>query len=369
MLKFKCPFRKSCVTEGRFLGWWAKSEKLTGRLTRTKKMYGSLPPLFTFGVIADIQYADIEDGFNFKHTRKRYYRNSLRLLRRANEKWKSEAVQPRFIIQLGDVIDGYNKKYDASERALETVVNELDKSAIEVHHVWGNHEFYNFSRDDLMMSALNSKTVDGTMAEDAVQSCSVSDTEESYAYHFSPAPYFRFVVLDAYDLSIIGRKEPSTRYYEALEMLQAHNDNDDLNHPPVAEGLEQRFVKFNGGFSQGQLDWLDRLLTLSDEKLEKVVVVSHLPVHPYSTDPICLAWNYDRVLSILHSHKSVVCFMAGHDHDGGYYRDASGVHHLTFEGVIETPPESEAFGTVYVYEDRMALKGNGRVSDRVLPYP
>ncbi|XP_036382168.1 manganese-dependent ADP-ribose/CDP-alcohol diphosphatase isoform X1 [Megalops cyprinoides] len=367
MLKFKHSFRNSCVSEGRLIGWWAKGGKLTSRLTRTRKMDDSIQPLFTFGIIADIQYADIDDGFNFKRTRKRYYRNSLKLLRRANEKWRTEAVPPSFILQLGDIIDGFNKKYDASEKALETVVNELDKGEIEVHHVWGNHEFYNFSRDDLMSSALNSKATDGGMTDDVVPTG--ESAEESYAYHFSPAPRFRFVVLDAYDLSLIGRKEPSERYYQSLEIMQAHNNNDDLNHPPVSIGLEQRFVKFNGGFSQDQLDWLEGVLTLADEKLEKVIIVSHLPIHPNSTDPICLAWNYEKALSIIRAHKSVVCFMAGHDHDGGYYRDASGVHHLTLEGVIETPPDSEAFGTVYVYEDRMALKGNGRVTDRILMYP
>ncbi|MFT7804284.1 manganese-dependent ADP-ribose/CDP-alcohol diphosphatase isoform X3 [Arapaima gigas] len=134
-------------------------------------------------------------------------------------------------------------------------------------------------------------------------------------------------------------------------------------------GVEQRFVKFGGGFSQDQLQWLDRLLTLSDEKLEKVTVVSHLPVHPSSSDPVCLAWNYEEVLSVLHSHKCVVCFMAGHDHDGGYHRDLYGIHHLTFEGVIETPPDNDAFGSVYVYEDKMVLKGNGRVASRILQYP
>lgn len=100
-----------------------------------------------------------------------------------------------------------------------------------------------------------------------------------------------------------------------------------------------------------------------------IVFAGHLPVHPDSTDPICLAWNYSELLSILQSHRSVVCFMAGHDHDGGYHRDASGIHYLTLEGVIETPPESNAFGTMHVYADRMVLKGNGRISDRVLAYP
>lgn len=93
----------------------------------------------------------------------------------------------------------------------------------------------------------------------------------------------------------------------------------------------------------------------------------HLPVHPSSTDPICLLWNFDEVLALIRSHSSVVCFMAGHDHDGGYHLDQdTGVHHVTVEGVIETPPDSDAFGLVCVYEDRMELKGSGRVEDRVL---
>lgn len=64
-----------------------------------------------------------------------------------------------------------------------------------------------------------------------------------------------------------------------------------------------------------------------------------------------------------------MCFLAGHDHDGGYCLDPeTGVHHVTLEGVIETAPESDAFGTVYVYEDRMVLKGRGRVQDRTLMF-
>lgn len=96
----------------------------------------------------------------------------------------------------------------------------------------------------------------------------------------------------------------------------------------------------------------------------------HLPVHPNSTDPLCLLWNFDEVLAVIRSHSSVVCFMAGHDHDGGYYLDEdTGIHHVTFEGVIETPPDSNAFGIVSVYEDRMELKGSGRVADRVFFFP
>lgn len=101
----------------------------------TTGMENCAKPLFTFGIIADIQYADIDDGFNFKRSRKRYYRNSLRLLHNAQKRWTAETVKPRFILQLGDIIDGFNKRHGASERALETVMKEFDSSLVEVHHV------------------------------------------------------------------------------------------------------------------------------------------------------------------------------------------------------------------------------------------
>lgn len=321
-------------------------------------------PLFTFGVIADIQYADIDDGFNYSRTRKRYYRSSLQLLKNAQESWSESAVRPEFILQLGDIIDGFNKGHDASERALDSVLREFSSSPVEVHHVWGNHEFYNFSRSALLRSKLNS-----TLHTDRSFSGAQAGGD-IYAYHFSPFHGFRFVVLDAYDVSLLGRDESSEQYNTALNLIKQYNNNEDLNCPPVCGNLEQRFTKFNGGFSKDQLDWLDSVLSSADEKGEKVTIVSHLPVHPHSTDPICLAWNFDELLDIIRSHFSVVCFMAGHDHDGGYHRDKdTGVHHLTLEGVIETPPHSNAFGTVSVYEDKMVLKGKGRITDREFLFP
>lgn len=323
----------------------------------------SSQPLFTFGVIADIQFADIDDGLNFKQTRKRYYRSSIQLLRNALGKWTTAPAKPCFILQLGDIIDGFNKKYDASHPALETVMKEFDSCQMDVHHVWGNHEFYNFSRDTLLRSMLNSTPSDDSGGRRP-------KSGDIYAYHFSPAPSFRFVVLDAYDVSLLGREESSAKNDQAMKLLKEHNNNEDLNHPPASSGPEQRFVKFNGGFSKEQLDWLEQVLTLADKSQEKVTVLSHLPVHPDSTDPICLAWNYDELLDMLRSHKSVVCFMAGHDHEGGYHKDSpSGAHYLTLEGVIETPPDSDAFGTVSVYHDRMMLKGYGRIPDRELLFP
>ncbi|XP_061912471.1 manganese-dependent ADP-ribose/CDP-alcohol diphosphatase isoform X2 [Entelurus aequoreus] len=280
-------------------------------------------PLFTFGVIADIQHADIDDAFNFTQTRRRFYRNSLRLLKEARETWCQLPARPNFILQLGDIIDGFNKRHGASSVALDRVLEEFSLGSMEVHHVWGNHELYNFSRSELLCSRLNSSVLadgrcDGRRAG-----------EDINAYSFTPFPGFTFVVLDAFDVSLLGVEEDSLRYHRALSLIKQHNSNDDLNCPP-----------------------------------------GHLPVHPRSTVPSCLAWNFDELLSIIQCHSSVVCFIAGHDHDGGYYWDKSiGVHHLTLEAIIETPPGSNAFGTISVYEDRMVLKGNGRIPDIDLVFP
>nr|XP_008527752.1 PREDICTED: manganese-dependent ADP-ribose/CDP-alcohol diphosphatase isoform X2 [Equus przewalskii] len=135
------------------------------------------------------------------------------------------------------------------------------------------------------------------------------------------------------------------------------------------EGLsEPQFVQFNGGFSQEQLNWLNEVLTFSDTNQEKVVIVSHLPIYPEASDSVCLAWNYRDALAVIWSHQCVVCFFAGHTHDGGYSKDPFGVHHVNLEGVIETAPDSQAFGTVHVYPDKMMLKGRGRVPDRIMNY-
>uniref|UniRef100_UPI00398EC5E7 manganese-dependent ADP-ribose/CDP-alcohol diphosphatase isoform X2 n=1 Tax=Pristiophorus japonicus TaxID=55135 RepID=UPI00398EC5E7 len=361
------------VVPGRWVRgrWWACGSEIFKRM-ETEAAENNL--YFTFGVIADIQYANVENGFNYARTRERYYRNSLRLLRSAIKEWNEEPTAPKFILQLGDIIDGCNSQLKSSDDALQTVINEFSNCVSPVHHIWGNHEFYNFDRELLLKSALNSKHLGKDRTSDNMDSCSIKtdfdpdDPEAFYGYHFSPFPKFRFILTDTHDLSILGRNKMSKKHSDSMQILTSNNRNEDLNSPMGLTGLNLRFVGFNGGFSQEQLEWLNKVLTFSDNNQEKVTVIGHLPVHPESTDPMCVAWNYDEILSVLHAHTSVVCFIAGHDHDGGYYLDDHGIHHLTFEGVIETSPESRAFGTIHVYEDRMILKGRGRIRKRVLHY-
>mgnify|MGYP001795645193 CR=1 FL=1 len=66
---------------------------------------GGTQPLFSFGVISDVQYADIPDGRSFLGT-PRYYRHSIHVLQRAVQKWNN-LKNLNFTINFGDIVDGF----------------------------------------------------------------------------------------------------------------------------------------------------------------------------------------------------------------------------------------------------------------------
>ncbi len=87
--------------------------------------------LFTFAVITDIQYAD-KDPRGARH-----YRDSLLRLEECvadlNQKY------PAFVIQLGDLIDGYPGDIPGSARDLDKVLSIYNRLAMPHYHVIGNH--------------------------------------------------------------------------------------------------------------------------------------------------------------------------------------------------------------------------------------
>uniref|UniRef100_A0A803VKR5 Calcineurin-like phosphoesterase domain-containing protein n=1 Tax=Ficedula albicollis TaxID=59894 RepID=A0A803VKR5_FICAL len=182
-------------------------------------------PRLAFGVIADIQFADAEDGYDFGGCR-------LRLLREAVREWADESPPVDFVLQLGDSIDGQNARRGEAESALQQVLEVLGQLSVPVHHAWGNHELYNFSRARLVQTGLYSR---------AGGSAGPADTE-CHAYHCSPGPRLRLVVLDAYDTSILGTDRGSPRYQEALRLLREKNPNDDLNNPEGTSGLAEAWA-------------------------------------------------------------------------------------------------------------------------------
>ena len=83
-------------------------------------------PLFTFGIIADVQYCDCEPEGT------RYYRLSTGKLREAMNTFRSDSV--KFVVNLGDLIDRDYKSY-------KPVLDIMDSSGLKVYHLTGNHDY------------------------------------------------------------------------------------------------------------------------------------------------------------------------------------------------------------------------------------
>ncbi|KAF0898385.1 hypothetical protein E2562_007227 [Oryza meyeriana var. granulata] len=267
-------------------------------------------PLFSFGVIADVQYADIPDGRSFLGV-PRYYRHSITVLQRAVRTWNAHN-HVRFCVNFGDIVDGFCPK-DRSLPAVQAVVAEMPSSSGRAY------------------------------------------------YDFSPFPGYRFVILDAYDFSAVGWPRDHPVAAAARRFLEERNPNPDKNSPSGLAGVDRRFVMFNGAVGDAQLRWLDAVLREAARRRETVVVCSHLPLHPGAASPSGLMWNYEEVMRVVHRHGCVAACLAGHDHKGGYGVDDGRVHHRTLEAALECPPGTDAFGRVDVYPDRMVLVGAGRM--------
>ena len=162
--------------------------------------------LCAFGVITDVHYADIDDGMNFAQTSNRYYRRSLELVKTAVRDWSTGQPRAEFVMQLGDLIDGKNAALGANRSALDTVTSELTKGGHFVYHILGNHDLYNFSHNELLTcDHMKSSFVN----EDGI---STPLPGISGYYHFAPTKGFRVVVLDNYEISMLGQGETSDSY-------------------------------------------------------------------------------------------------------------------------------------------------------------
>lgn len=301
-------------------------------------------PLFSFGIISDVQYADIPDGRSFLGV-PRYYRHSFQVLQRAVHDWNKchKLKSLDFSINFGDIVDGFCPKHE-SEFAIQKVVNAFQNFHGRVYHMLGNHCLYNLSRANL------------------VQLLNIPSVDDCAYYDFSPSPEYRIVVLDGFDISAIGWPLDHPKLIEAMEFLKKKNPNNDKNSPEGMVGLERRFLMFNGACGKEQLHWLHGVLEDSTNLKQKVILCCHLPLDPGAACPESLLWNYDEVMELIHNYKCVKVCLAGHDHKGGYSVDANGIHHRVLEAALECPPGSDSYGHVDVYLDRIILRGKDRMS-------
>mmetsp|Transcript_43690 Transcript_43690/g.68405 ORF Transcript_43690/g.68405 Transcript_43690/m.68405 type:complete len:183 (+) Transcript_43690:155-703(+) len=166
--------------------------------------------------------------------------------------------------------------------------------------------------------------------------------------------------------------EPASGTKEkAYQLMEANNPNNVRGPADWLNGLsgqDRRWVPYNGAFSATQVDWIRREIQSSDARKEKVIVLSHIALAPGACAESCLVWNYQEVLEICQKSESVVLVLAGHDHEGGYVCDEAGVHHVTIASPLEVVADQLAFGVIDVHQNRLVIRGTGKVVSRELPF-
>lgn len=275
-------------------------------------------PVFTFGVVADVQYCDCDTHGS------RYYRASLEKLGGAVEAFNREA--PDFVVQLGDLIDRDAASYD-------DVLPVLRRIEAPTYHVLGNHDF-SVGED-----------VSGSIQDEVLQ---VLGMERAY-YDFRHEDW-RFVVLDGNDVSLHATAAEGEGRRRAERTLAS-----------LRERGADNAQSWNGGLGAEQLAWLDRTLADADAAGERVILFCHFPVYPDGAHNL---WNAEAVLVLLEAHPSVAAYISGHNHAGAY-AVRRGVHFLTLRGMVETP-DTTAFAFIEVTPVGLQVRGEGREPDRML---
>ena len=273
-------------------------------------------PLFSFGVVADAQYAD-QDTLGT-----RFYRESPKKLAACVDDLNARDLA--FVIDVGDLID---KRFESFGTMLP-IYNRLKAPR---YHVLGNHDF-------------------AVGPQEKPKVLETLGLARGY-YDFAHGPW-RFVVLDGNDLSLIAAPKGSERYKEAEAMLQR-----------VKESGAPNAMTWNGGLGTRQIEWLKATLSRASQAGERVVVFCHFPVHPPNVHNL---WNSDELIGIMESHRCVVAYINGHNHRGNY-AEKKGIHYLTVQGMVETR-DTTAYAVVEVHGDRLRVIGVGREPSRVLKF-
>ncbi len=270
--------------------------------------------VLSFGIVTDIQYADAEKKGN------RDYRNSLGKLEKSVNEFNGHDLA--FVVNLGDLID---HDFNSFEKPLTI----LDKLKAPLYNVIGNHDFEV-----------------GDQVKDQVR----KHLKNKNGYFRFEVNGLIFIVLDGSDVSTLAYPKGSKQYQLGM-----------AKYEEVSKSGSNNAFTWNGGIGDQQLKWLGKLLRKADDSHKKVVIFCHWPLLPENGTQL---WNNRKVLNLINGHTSVVAWIAGHHHAGGYERVGT-IHHLTLKGMVEARTET-SFGIVEVFPGKLVLKGYGDQNDHSL---
>ncbi|MCC6982963.1 MAG: metallophosphoesterase [Bauldia sp.] len=271
-------------------------------------------PIFSFGVVADPQYAPVAPAGT------RFYANSLWKLTEAVNAFNEEDLQ--FVVTLGDIIDRHWESY-------AHILPLYDRLKHPNFFVLGNHDF--------------------SVASDYLDSViRTTGLERSY-YDFTGGGH-RFIVLDGNEISTFANRAGSENH----GLAQARYDALKAAGAPNAQ-------TWNGGISDAQFAWVESTLNAARSAGERVVVMGHYPLFPVNEHNL---WDDTRLVELLASYDNFLVYMNGHNHAGNY-GEASGKHFVNFRGMVETA-DTTAYSVVDVYDDRLEIRGFGVEESRRL---
>lgn len=273
------------------------------------------PPLFSFGVIADVQYADQPT------LGPRAYRDSIAKLEQCSAALAQERLA--FVVHLGDLVDG-------GIANLDRILPVWERLPGPRYHVLGNHDFV--APREALLARLK---IPGAY------------------YHFSWQGW-RFIVLDGMNISVAGSWSPSdphalagTKLLEALRQERARNAQ-----------------TWNGAAGPEQRDWLKHTLDDAARKNQRAIVFCHFPVLAESCRPDHLLWDHADVVGVLESQDATAAYINGHDHRGGYAA-RNGIHYVTIPGMVEHDAASTC-KVVDAYPNHLMLRSAGQTGGQSL---
>jgi len=288
-------------------------------------------PLFSFGVISDIQYANKPVTLG----RNRYEKDAINKLHHSLHHWSKyhTSAQPlKCVVNLGDIIDAHQgpNAAEKDQADLQRVLRAFDTLPIPQYHVLGNHCVWNLG-------------------------CEYLEKELRMPRRFYDVEIeqgWRFVFLDGTDLSLM---KDSHSLAEAKEYVK-------LNSHRMLE-------EWNGGFGTTQIQWLKKIFSRAKQNGEKLILFCHWPlVNSWTSEfESSLLWNSEEVLSTL-DPEVVFMFMSGHIHENGY-RLHNSIHHITLGGVVTTPVGDHAHAVVHVHPEGVEVEGFGAVSPLSVSLP
>lgn len=276
-------------------------------------------PIFSFGIVADVQYADKDQAGS------REYRESIDKLRNCVSVMNEEDLV--FVIQLGDFIDGG----DSAEGDLRAVADVFNGIGAPKYHVLGNHDFDGIGRGQVM---------------------DILGMDRAY-YDFVHRKW-RFVVLDTMDISVTGGWDKGDNHYRMGEKFLG-----ELKKAGAANAFD-----WNGGVGPGQKAWLEGVLADAQRRKQRVVVFGHHPLKPEGEAHNL--WNDDEIAKVLESYDCVIAYLNGHRHVGDY-QWVNDKYYVTLDGMVEEVME-KGFAIGRVYKDQIVIESTGKVKRLGLLY-